>query len=92
MLLFNVWPFPAVLVTGGLTRLLYGAVALLILLVCGAGNREAGGRPWHALGFPFAVLFFLFVLWRSTLKALRNDGIDWRGTHYPLAALRANRV
>lgn len=92
MLAFNVWPFVAVFVTSGLTHIVYAATVLLILVVCGGGIREGGGKPWHAIGFPFAALFFLFVLWRSTLKALRNGGIDWRGTHYPLAQLKANRV
>ncbi len=92
MLLFNVWPFVAVFITAGLTRLLYAGTVLLILVVCGGGIGEGGGKPWHAVGFPFAALFFLFVLWRSTLKALRNGGIEWRGTHYPLAQLKANRI
>ncbi|MDQ3309423.1 MAG: glycosyltransferase [Gemmatimonadota bacterium] len=92
MLAFNLWPFVAVFATAGVTRMVYAATVLLILAVCGAGVREGGGKPWYALGFPFAASFFLYVIWRSTLKALRNDGIDWRGTHYPLAQLKANRV
>ncbi len=38
------------------------------------------------------VLLFQFILWRATFKALVNGGIDWRGTHYPLKDLKANRV
>ena len=92
LLAFNVWPFVAVFVTSGVTRMLYAAIAVLLLAVAAGGIRESGGKAWHALGFPFASLFFLYVLWRSTLKALWNRGIDWRGTHYSLDALRANRV
>jgi len=47
---------------------------------------------WYALGLPLGVAAFVWILWRATLLTLRNDGIDWRGTHYPLAALKANRV
>ena len=31
------------------------------------------------------------MLWRAGYKCLKNDGIDWRGTHYPLAQLRAGQ-
>jgi hypothetical protein len=39
-----------------------------------------------------AVVMFLFILWRSTLVTLKNDGVNWRGTHYSLSELRANKV
>ena len=31
------------------------------------------------------------MLWRAGYKCLKNDGIDWRDTHYPLAQLRAGQ-
>jgi hypothetical protein len=31
-------------------------------------------------------------VWNATLYALIHRGIEWRGTHYPLAELKANRV
>jgi hypothetical protein len=41
---------------------------------------------------PLFALFGAYLMTRATWLTLRNDGIDWRGTHYPLAALRANVV
>ena len=35
---------------------------------------------------------FVGILWRATFITLRDGGITWRGTRYPLAALKANRV
>jgi hypothetical protein len=47
---------------------------------------------WHGVLFPLASAMFIYVVWNATLYALVNRGIEWRGTHYPLDELRANRV
>jgi hypothetical protein len=39
-----------------------------------------------------ASLLFLYILWRSTILILWTGGIEWRGTRYPLAELKANKV
>jgi glycosyltransferase involved in cell wall biosynthesis len=89
---FCVMPFVAVFVTDGWTQVLYGvAVALLLLLYVGAAVGQ-GVAPWNAVLFPFACLLVLFVMWNATVYALRNNGIEWRDTHYPLDELRANRI
>jgi hypothetical protein len=65
----------------------------LVLIGLGWLNAPlAGVRRWHGIGFPLATLLFLYILWRATLKTILNDGIDWRGTHYPLSELKANKV
>lgn len=92
VLLFNVFPFVAVFITHGVTRLINLAVALLMLGVC-AVSASLQNRPrWYALGFPFATLLFLFIMWRSALITVIKGGIDWRGTHYSLAELKANKI
>jgi glycosyltransferase involved in cell wall biosynthesis len=91
-LLFFIWPFVAVWMTDGWTRVLYG-VAIGILLLMYAGSAAAQGAPvWHAVLFPIASMMFIFVVWNATVYALVNRGIEWRGTHYPLDELKANRV
>ncbi|HEX2204948.1 MAG TPA: glycosyltransferase family 2 protein [Longimicrobium sp.] len=92
VLLLFVWPFVAVFVTGGWTRALYGGVVLIHLVMFGAMAREQGVRWWYGLTLPAAALLFLFVVWNAMLYALLRGGIEWRGTHYPLDELRANRV
>jgi cellulose synthase/poly-beta-1,6-N-acetylglucosamine synthase-like glycosyltransferase len=91
-LALNLWPFLGLVLTDGPARLLNAATVLLILLLCAVNAPLAGVRRWHGLGYPVASLLFLFILWRSTLVTLWTGGIDWRGTHYPLAELKANRV
>jgi cellulose synthase/poly-beta-1,6-N-acetylglucosamine synthase-like glycosyltransferase len=91
-LLFFVWPFVAVWVTGGWTRILYGVAVALILLINAAAARAQRMPMWYSVFFPFASLLFLFVMWNATVYALVNRGIEWRGTHYPLDELRANKI
>jgi len=54
--------------------------------------RMTGAPRWYAAGLPLMVAIFIWILWRSTFMTLRDDGITWRGTHYALAELKANRV
>ena len=87
-----VWPFLALLLTTGATRWLNLASVLVLLTLCWINAPLAGVRRWHGLGFPLATLLFLYILWRAMVLTLWRDGIDWRGTHYPLASLKANKV
>lgn len=91
-LLFFIWPFAAVWVTDGWTRVLYGAAVALMLLMY-AGSAAAQGSPvWYGILFPAASAMFIYIVWNATLYALVNRGIEWRGTHYPLDELKANKV
>lgn len=91
-LLFFIGPWLAVWVTEGWTRALYAfSVALMLLMY--AGSARAQRTPWwHGVMWPLACVLFLFVMWNATVYALVNRGIEWRGTHYPLDELRANKV
>ena len=88
----NVWPFLGLFLTTGPARLVNLAICLLILLLCAVNAPLAGVRRWYGIGFPVATLLFLYILWRSTLTILWTGGIEWRGTRYPLAELKANKV
>lgn len=91
-LLFLFWPFIAVWVTDGWTRIFYAIAVGLLLLLNAAAARAQQTPMWTALFFPFAVLLFLLVMWNATVYALWNNGIEWRDTHYSLDELRANKV
>jgi glycosyltransferase involved in cell wall biosynthesis len=49
---------------------------------------QTGISPWYVLLFPFGAALFLFALTRSIVLTLLRGGVAWRGTLYPLAALR----
>jgi glycosyltransferase involved in cell wall biosynthesis len=92
MLLFFIGPFVAVWVTEGWTRVLYGVAVGLMLVMHAAAARAQRTPTWTAVLFPFACVLFLVVVWNATIYALWNRGIEWRGTHYPLDELRANKI
>ncbi|ADV81853.1 glycosyltransferase [Terriglobus saanensis] len=43
---------------------------------------------WYVLAAPFAAVVMIYAVLRSMLFALRQRGVTWRGTFYPLADLR----
>jgi cellulose synthase/poly-beta-1,6-N-acetylglucosamine synthase-like glycosyltransferase len=91
-LLLFIWPFLAVFVVPGIARIPY-IVAVAVILVLFAGMaREQKVPAWCGLLFPVASMMFIVVVWNAMLYALIHRGIEWRGTHYPLDELRANRV
>ena len=89
---FFVWPFAAIFLTSGATRLLNLAAVLMAILFYAVNAPAVGARREHGVLFPVAVLMFVFLLWNSMLRTLINGGINWRDTHYSLAELRANKV
>jgi cellulose synthase/poly-beta-1,6-N-acetylglucosamine synthase-like glycosyltransferase len=91
-LLFTLWPFAAVFTTEGLVRGLYGAAVCTILFLCADGAGSQNKPRWYALGFPLAAALFIYIIARSMIIVLANDGITWRGTHYSLKELKANKV
>jgi glycosyltransferase involved in cell wall biosynthesis len=91
-LLASVWPYLAVFVTHGSTRLVYCVVVLLITLLYVDSAGYHGARRWHAAGFPFTAALFAFILLRTMVLNLAQGGIYWRGTFYPLKELRENKI
>lgn len=92
LLLLNVWPFVALWTTHGVTRALNGVCVMLIVLLFWTSTGYAGARLGYVLAYPAAVLLFVYIMWRSALVAVIRGTVTWRGTAYPLAQMRANRV
>jgi glycosyltransferase involved in cell wall biosynthesis len=92
MVLLNIWPFLGMFVMQGIAQILYVFVVFLILLLCWISGQFHDSKRWYGLGFPFAALLMVYIVWRSMVVIYRNDGINWRGTHYSLAELKANKV
>lgn len=92
MLLFNIWPFIAPFLTSGLARWLYVADVALLLFLAMRSAWHIGVPISRGLGYPLAILLFVFISWRSIFLTYWRNGIRWRDTHYSLAELRANRM
>ncbi|HET9424435.1 MAG TPA: glycosyltransferase family 2 protein [Gemmatimonadaceae bacterium] len=88
----NVWPFVAVLVTSGPTRWLNLATALMLMAMYAAVAAGSRSKAWLAFGYPLAAVIFSWIIMSATWLTIRRGGIEWRGTFYRLAELKANRV
>ncbi len=53
-------------------------------------SRNSGISAWNALLSPLSALLFMYTLLRSMYFTLKQGGVMWRGTFYPLATLRKN--
>lgn len=54
--------------------------------------RRLGWSWLNALGVPFMVPLFVYTLLHSTIVTLRQGGVRWRDTFYPIETLRAQGV
>jgi glycosyltransferase involved in cell wall biosynthesis len=88
----NFGPFLGIFLTHGWARVPY-AVALgsMFLIYIGLSRRSAV-PPYYFLLHPVSTALFIYTLLRSMILTLWNDGIEWRGTKYPLAELRKGMV
>ncbi|MGA2605071.1 MAG: glycosyltransferase [Verrucomicrobiia bacterium] len=87
-----VWPLVALAIVRGPTWWLNLAIVALVAALYMDNAHCHGAKRWHCIGIPVTALLFQYIIWRATLKTLWNNGIDWRGTHYSLNELRANKV
>ncbi len=53
-------------------------------------SRSSSISTWNAVFFPLSALFFVFALLYSMCTTLKQGGVIWRGTFYPLSELRKN--
>ena len=67
------------------------ALGSIVLVYCGMSSRSAV-RPYYFFLHPVSTALFMYILLRSMLHTLRNDGVIWRGTKYPLDELRKGLV
>ncbi|HMF52987.1 MAG TPA: glycosyltransferase [Edaphobacter sp.] len=66
-----------------------GTIALAaVLMLYSASARYSKISPWYVLLFPGGAALFLYSLLRSVWITLRDGGVTWRGTFYPLSELR----
>jgi glycosyl transferase family 21 len=54
--------------------------------------RSVRIRLWQAALMPVGITVFVYAFFRSMVITLRQGGVRWRGTFYPLGALRRGRV
>jgi len=88
----NFGPFLGVILAHGWARVPYAvALASIFAIYVGMSWRSAV-PPYYFLLHPVSTTLFIYTLFRSMILTLWNDGIEWRGTKYPLEELRRGMV
>jgi cellulose synthase/poly-beta-1,6-N-acetylglucosamine synthase-like glycosyltransferase len=80
------------LLTGSLAGIIAAIAPLLIILPGAVLARRIGWSFLPAFFAPFMTPLFLYSVLNSTYRALRDGGIRWRETFYPLAELRSGNL
>jgi mannose/fructose/N-acetylgalactosamine-specific phosphotransferase system component IIC len=89
---FLVWPFLAVFATRGLIRDLNFAVVAALSTAFAVNAGDTGIRRGWCLALPLGAMIGVYLMLRAMIVNLADGGIEWRGTRYSLAELRANRL
>ena len=90
--LLLIWPFAALLATSGTVRLVNAAIVMAVCTLLWINSKLVGISGAWGLTLPLGSLVCIYLVWRAMLVTLLQDGIEWRGTRYPLRQLRANRI
>ena len=90
----NVLPYFSIILSRGPARVISAPSVLLTCAMYLFHARHTNSRTtlWYAALHPFSVCVFLYAMLNSVITTLANGGIEWRGTHYPLAYLKRNTV
>ncbi len=91
LLATHVLPFAVALVGSGAARAAGVAVVLVVTMVYAWYGRRSDTPAWYALLHPVSVMALVWAMVRSTFATLASGRIEWRGTSYALADLRAAR-
>jgi hypothetical protein len=88
----NIGPFLGIFLAHGWARIPY-AIALVSLFLIYYGMSVRSAVPaYYVFLHPVSTGLFMYTLLRSMFRTLWNDGIEWRGTKYPLEELRKGMV
>jgi glycosyltransferase involved in cell wall biosynthesis len=88
----NILPFLALpFVHGWTLALAFVSVILAVALHAGTATVMRASA-WYSLTHPLGAAVFSYMLLRSTIVTLRQGGVVWRDTFYPLEKLRRGLV
>ena len=88
----NLLPFVGVWLAPGWARVPYAAALFSMFAIYVGMSWRSGVPAYYFFLHPLSTALFVYILFRSMILALWNDGIVWRGTKYPLEELRKGMV
>jgi hypothetical protein len=92
LVIMNVAPVVGILFAQGWMRI-FATIALAAGMAFHSGvDVVMRISPLYCLTLPLGALIFSYMILRSTIITLRQGGIVWRGTFYPLDELRRGLV
>ena len=92
MAILNLLPFWGTFFAPGWTRIPYAVTLASMFLLYAGIWRKVEISPWYFLLHPVSTLLFIYTIMRSMIVTLRNGGVEWRGTFYPLEELKKGLV
>jgi glycosyltransferase involved in cell wall biosynthesis len=92
LLFLNLGPFLGIWFTHGWQRVPYAVALGSMFLIYLGMSFKSSIPPYYFLLHPVSTLLFEYTLLRSMFLTLRDDGVTWRGTKYPLEELRKGLV
>lgn len=96
----TIWALVAAPLAAAVGAIMLGSALLLIAGAAAIGMHvlfafcyyhESRAEIPSLLLFPAGILLISLMMLRAGFQCLRNNGIDWRGTHYSLDELRAGQ-
>ena len=92
LFLMNVLPFAGVVFGHGWVRIFAGICVAIVLFFHAGVDIVMRVSPLYCFTVPIGAVIFGYMLLRSTVYTLKQGGIIWRGTFYPLEALKRGAV
>jgi glycosyltransferase involved in cell wall biosynthesis len=92
LLFLNLGPFVGVCFAPGWSRVGYGLALLSMFAIYAGMSLRTKIAPYYFLLHPVSTVLFNYALLRSMFVTLRDGGVTWRGTKYPLEELRKGLV
>jgi cellulose synthase/poly-beta-1,6-N-acetylglucosamine synthase-like glycosyltransferase len=90
-LLFFALPIPLMLFAGSEKERGLALIILLFQIPLFVFKRGMRGVWWHPLMIPYAGCIMVYILLKSTILTLKQRGIYWRDSYYPLSELKKNK-
>jgi glycosyltransferase involved in cell wall biosynthesis len=92
LFLMNVLPFAGLIFGHGWVRIFAGICVVIVLGFHAGVDLVMRVSPLYCFTVPMGAVLFAYMLLRSTVYTLKQGGIIWRGTFYPLEALKRGAV
>lgn len=90
-LLLFVLPLPVFLISGDVVLQAVAILVLVMQAVLLAGRKGVYGKWWQALFIPLSALVVVFIMVRSAVLTLANNGLYWSKRFYKLSELKKCR-